>query len=103
MDFINRGAIQLSNIKYTCLDEADEMLNMGFKQDIEKIFLSLRKVVKTKPQNLLFSATMPDWIWSIAEKYQEKNFEYIDMIKDEIVKTSKTVEHYSFGTHFSEK
>lgn len=39
---------------------------MGFKDDIEKIFLALRKQVKRKPQNLLFSATMPTWIWEIA-------------------------------------
>lgn len=38
IDFLNRGAIKLNNLETICLDEADEMLNIGFKDDIEAIF-----------------------------------------------------------------
>lgn len=66
IDLINRGAIKLSGLKFACLDEADEMLNMGFIDDIEKI-------LKNSPKNrqtILFSATMPNKIKKIARKYQ---------------------------------
>lgn len=45
-------------------------------------------------QCLLFSATIPEWIWDISDKYQSKTKKFIDMMKDNNVRTSKTVEHY---------
>ena len=65
IDFLERGVIKLDNLEVTCLDEADEMLRQGFKEDIEKIFTYVR-AKKSKTQNLLFSATIPDWIWDIS-------------------------------------
>lgn len=65
IDFLERGVIKLDNLEVTCLDEADEMLRQGFKEDIEKIFTHVR-AKKSKTQNLLFSATIPDWIWDIS-------------------------------------
>lgn len=59
IDFINRGAIQLGNLEVICLDEADEMLKIGFKDDIETIFEAITKARTTKVQCLLFSATIP--------------------------------------------
>ncbi|WP_275420691.1 DEAD/DEAH box helicase [Fervidibacillus halotolerans] len=65
LDHINRGTIKLSNIHTVVLDEADEMLNMGFIDDIEAI---LEKIPE-KRQTLLFSATMPEKIRQIAIKF----------------------------------
>ncbi len=45
-----------------CLDEADEMLKQGFKQDIEKIYKYITDNASKKTQNLLFSATIPEWL-----------------------------------------
>ncbi|MGM9805319.1 MAG: DEAD/DEAH box helicase [Candidatus Aphodosoma sp.] len=65
IDLINRGKVNLSDVEYLILDEADEMLNMGFKDDLETILSSVPEQRRT----LLFSATMPDEIARIAKKY----------------------------------
>ena len=70
------------------------MLNMGFQQDIEQIFCRVSEMRNTKTQNLLFSATIPNWIWAISRKYQTPNCTYIDLVQDSQVQTSKTVTHY---------
>jgi len=65
MDHMNRWTIKLDNISYFILDEADEMLNMGFIDDIKKIFSK----TNTSKRVLLFSATMPSAILSVVKKY----------------------------------
>ena len=68
LDHINRGTIKLEGIHTVVLDEADEMLNMGFIEDIEKI---LSKVPDER-QTLLFSATMPEKIRQIAVRFMNE-------------------------------
>ena len=65
IDLIERGKIKLQNIHFLVLDEADEMLNMGFKEDIEKILEQTPESRRTT----LFSATMPAEIQRIARQY----------------------------------
>jgi len=65
MDHMNRGSLSLENIRIAVLDEADEMLDMGFRDDIEAI---LSKTNETR-QTALFSATMPFPIMTLARKY----------------------------------
>ncbi|RAJ93547.1 DEAD/DEAH box helicase [Aliidiomarina maris] len=65
MDHINKGTLDLSKLKMSVLDEADEMLNMGFVEDIEFIMESVPK----DAQRALFSATMPPQIRKIAQKF----------------------------------
>ena len=72
IDLIERGKIELGAIDFLVLDEADEMLNMGFKEDIETI---LERTPATR-RTMLFSATMPKEIANIAKRYM-KNFEEI--------------------------
>jgi len=67
MDHIRRKTIKLDNIEIVVLDEADEMLSMGFEEDIESIL----KGISSNRQTLLFSATMPSKILNIANKYQK--------------------------------
>ncbi|WP_291906265.1 DEAD/DEAH box helicase [Chitinophaga sp. CB10] len=71
LDIIDRGAINFDNVRYAVLDEADEMLNMGFQEDINSI-LSNTPEEKT---TWLFSATMPQEVRRIAQKYMEDPFE----------------------------
>lgn len=66
MDHMRRGTLSLANLKMIVLDEADEMLSMGFREDIETIL----KDVPEERQTVLFSATMPDAIMEITETYQ---------------------------------
>lgn len=67
IDHINRKTIRLDNLKALVLDEADEMLNMGFKEDIDEILKSANE----DRQTLLFSATMPKEILEITKTYQK--------------------------------
>ncbi len=71
IDLIERKAINLEKIHYVVLDEADEMLNMGFKDDIEFIL----KNTPNRQSIWLFSATMPAEIRQVSKKYMDKPFE----------------------------
>ena len=65
VDLINRRALKLGNVRWLVLDEADEMLNMGFKEELDKV---LEATPETK-QTLLFSATFPREVEAIAKNY----------------------------------
>lgn len=65
IDQINKGNINFSNIKYLVLDEADEMLKMGFQEDLETIL----QTIPNKHQTALFSATLPSFIKNISKSY----------------------------------
>ena len=71
IDLLNRGKVTLGNIQYLVLDEADEMLNMGFLEDIELILSQTPGNRRT----MLFSATMPREIANIAKKYMQNSQE----------------------------
>ena len=71
IDLIERKAIDLQKIKYVVLDEADEMLNMGFQDDIEFIL----KNTPEREATWLFSATMPPEIRRVSKKYMEQPVE----------------------------
>ena len=79
MDHMRRHTIKTSEIKMIVLDEADEMLNMGFREDIETILKDMPK----EHQMALFSATMPEPILKITHEYQ-KDAEYIRVTPREI-------------------
>jgi ATP-dependent RNA helicase DeaD len=65
LDLINRGALRINHIQWMVLDEADEMLNMGFKDELDGILA----VTPKEKQTLLFSATMPQGVRRIANNY----------------------------------
>lgn len=67
MDHIRRRTLKLEGLEMIILDEADEMLNMGFREDIEEIL----QYVPEERQTILFSATMPPEIMAITENYQK--------------------------------
>ena len=65
IDLIDKGALQLDDVRYFVLDEADEMLRMGFAEDVETIAESL----PTERRTALFSATMPPAIQAVARQH----------------------------------
>lgn len=71
IDLIERKAINLGKIHYVVLDEADEMLNMGFKDDIEFILQNTPE----RQSTWLFSATMPSEIKQVSKRYMKQPFE----------------------------
>jgi ATP-dependent RNA helicase DeaD len=68
LDLIRRKALKIGDIRWLILDEADEMLNMGFKEDLDTILAE----TPAQRQTLLFSATMPREIAEIASKYMKE-------------------------------
>ena len=81
MDHLRRKTIRPDHVKTIVLDEADEMLNMGFREDIETVL----EYLPQEHQTVLFSATMPKPILEITRKYQH------DAINIKIVKKELTV------------
>lgn len=79
IDLIERKKLILDEVKYVVLDEADEMLNMGFIDDIELIL----KSCSPERRMLLFSATMPDRILSLAKRYMGQ-YNMVQIAKKEI-------------------
>ena len=96
LDLIKRKAVKLDNVKYVVLDEADEMLNMGFKEDIDKILSCTQENRVT----WLFSATMPSEIRRIIKKYMDEPLE-VSIISKE--KTNKDISHKFVITKTSNK
>ncbi|HWP97836.1 MAG TPA: DEAD/DEAH box helicase [Syntrophomonadaceae bacterium] len=88
MDHMRRRTIRLQRIKMVVLDEADEMLNMGFLEDIEDIL----KQMPAQRQNLLFSATMPGHIQTLARQFM--NSPEIIHIDPKDVTVSGTEQYY---------
>ena len=91
IDLIERKAINLEEIKYVVLDEADEMLNMGFKEDIEFILQNTPK----KESTWLFSATMPAEIKRVSKKYMNSPFE---VTVGKVNTANKNIDHQYFVT-----
>lgn len=88
LDLIGRGVLKLSNICVLVLDEADRMLDIGFRPDIEKILRSC----PAKRQTLLLSATLPPPVERLAQKYMQHP-EMVDLSGEEI-SSSETIEQF---------
>jgi ATP-dependent RNA helicase DeaD len=91
IDLIERKAINLEQIKYVVLDEADEMLNMGFQDDIEFILQNTPK----REATWLFSATMPAEIKRVSRKYMKDPFE---ITVGKVNTGNKNIDHQYFVT-----
>ena len=92
IDLIGRKAIKLQTVQFIVLDEADEMLNMGFQEDIDEILSHTPEEKKI----WLFSATMPREVRSIAANYMSDPFELTVGRKNE---SAENIEHYYYVMH----
>ncbi|KAG8057455.1 hypothetical protein GUJ93_ZPchr0002g24152 [Zizania palustris] len=90
-DFVEKGTLNFKSLKFRVLDEADEMLNMGFVDDVELILGKVEDV--TKVQTLLFSATIPDWVKKLSMKFLKAGKKTVDLVGDEKLKASASVRH----------
>lgn len=91
IDLIERKAINLEEIKYVVLDEADEMLNMGFKDDIEFILQN----TPNREATWLFSATMPPEIKRVSKRYMKDPFE---ITVGKVNTANKNIDHQYYVT-----
>ena len=88
LDHLSRGNLSLNNVMSGVLDESDEMLRMGFVEPIEQIFAQM----PSTRQTILFSATMPRWVQSIARKFLQSPIT-IDKTTGNNNQSSLTVTH----------
>jgi ATP-dependent RNA helicase DeaD len=91
IDLIERKAINLEQIEYVVLDEADEMLNMGFQDDIEFIL----KNTPNRESIWLFSATMPPEIRKVSKRYMK---EPVEVTIGKVNATNKSIDHQYYLT-----
>ena len=96
IDLINRGMVHLEKVHTVVLDEADEMLNMGFSESIDEIL----EQVPTERNMLLFSATMPNEIARIAKNYMRSPREIVIGSKNE---GAANVRHVYYLIHAKDK
>ena len=89
MDHLRRKTIRCEHVHTIVLDEADEMLNMGFREDIETV---LEYIPTETRQTILFSATMPKPILDITQNYQKSDAQMIKVVKKEL--TVPKIEQY---------
>ena len=99
MDHIRRGTLNFKDLKTLILDETDQMLNIGFQEDIEFIINSIEKQFeelqkkRAKLQLILFSATVPRWVDKVARKFMKEDLVFVDLAKDGYNQTPDTVVH----------
>src|SRR5690606_30239360 len=96
LDIIGRNAIDFSHVRYVVLDEADEMLNMGFQEDINNILSTTPDEKKT----WLFSATMPREVRRIAQKYMTDPYELTMGTKNT---GNENIEHHYYAVRARDK
>ncbi|KMS98946.1 hypothetical protein BVRB_3g067470 [Beta vulgaris subsp. vulgaris] len=90
-DLLEKGVLNLGSLLFRVLDEADEMLRMGFVEDVELILGKVDDV--TKVQTLLFSATLPDWVKQISTRFLKSAKKTVDLVSDQKMKASTNVRH----------
>ncbi|KAF2942130.1 DEAD-box ATP-dependent RNA helicase 3, chloroplastic isoform 2 [Oryza sativa Japonica Group] len=90
IDLINGGSLQLGEVKYLVLDEADQMLAVGFEEDVETILQQL----PAERQSMLFSATMPGWVKKLSRRYLNNPLT-IDLVGDQDEKLAEGIKLYA--------
>ncbi|KAH0454869.1 hypothetical protein IEQ34_016793 [Dendrobium chrysotoxum] len=93
IDLLKRGALNLSEVQFVVLDEADQMLAVGFAEDVEVILDKLPQ----KRQSMMFSATMPSWIRKVSQKYLN-NPVTIDLVGDSDQKLAEGISLFSIAS-----
>ena len=122
-DHLERGTLKLRDLRFRVLDECDEMLNMGFVDDVEKILGAAGKVHGNAPagasaaaadasatpqqqqsiQTLLFSATLPPWVRDITRRFLDPAHKTIDLVGTSKMKASSSVRHLLLPCHWSQR
>ncbi|XP_021281532.1 DEAD-box ATP-dependent RNA helicase 3, chloroplastic [Herrania umbratica] len=98
IDLIESSDLKLGEVEYLVLDEADQMLAVGFEEDVEEILENL----PSKRQSMLFSATMPSWVKKLARKYLDNPLN-IDLVGDQDEKLAEGIKLYAISTTSTSK
>ncbi|XP_074294264.1 DEAD-box ATP-dependent RNA helicase 3, chloroplastic-like [Silene latifolia] len=98
IDLINGKSLKLGEVEFLVLDEADQMLAVGFEEDVEVILETLPK----ERQSMLFSATMPTWIKKLSRKYLDNPLT-IDLVGDREEKLAEGIKLYAISSTAASK
>ncbi|KAJ4840949.1 DEAD-box ATP-dependent RNA helicase 3, chloroplastic [Turnera subulata] len=98
IDLIKSNYLKLGEVEYLVLDEADQMLSLGFEEDVEVILENL----PPKRQSMLFSATMPAWVKKLSRKYLDNPLQ-IDLVGDQDEKLAEGIKLYAISATASSK
>ncbi|ONK61416.1 uncharacterized protein A4U43_C08F29680 [Asparagus officinalis] len=98
IDLVNSNSLQLGEVQYLVLDEADQMLAVGFEEDVEVILEKL----PSERQSMLFSATMPTWVKKLARKYLDNPLT-IDLVGDQDEKLAEGIKLYALPSTVTSK
>jgi len=103
-DIVDKRKLDLTKVKHVILDEVDRMLDMGFIDDVEEILGHIFKSDREKkPQFIVFSATMPNWVHKTTKKYMSKDYLTVDLVKGNTQKTSANVEHLAVACAYHDR
>ncbi|XP_030835960.1 nucleolar RNA helicase 2-like [Strongylocentrotus purpuratus] len=111
LDYIRKNTLDLSKLKHVVLDEVDRMLDMGFAESVEEILGAAYKTgqpgdgeeAPNNPQTLLFSATVPPWVYQTAVKYMRKDLKKVDLVGRDRMKTATTVQHLAINCSYFDR
>ncbi|MBA0561583.1 hypothetical protein Golob_018398 [Gossypium lobatum] len=98
IDLIESKDLRLGEVEYLVLDEADQMLAVGFEEAVEEILENL----PSKRQSMLFSATMPSWVKKLARKYLDNPLN-IDLVGDRDEKLAEGIKLYAISATATSK
>lgn len=102
IDLLDEGCLSLAGVRYIVLDEADEMLSMGFQEPVEKILSAC--TTSHRKQMLLFSATIPRWVKDLAKKYMRVDSTVtVDTVSDSKNRTNCDITHLAIACPPSER
>lgn len=99
-DHMERKNFDFSQLRFAVLDEADIMLNLGFKEDVEHIMRTIKEAGPRNLQALMFSATVPRWVHQIASMFLKPGYQLIDLVSNLKNKTSRTVQHLAINVPY---
>ncbi|KAB0373792.1 hypothetical protein FD755_014048 [Muntiacus reevesi] len=103
-DHLQNGKLDLTKLKHVVLDEVDQMLHMGFADQVEEILcVAYKKDSEDNPQILFFSAICPYWVFNVAKKYMKSTYEQVDLIGKKTQKRAITVEHLAIKCHWTQR
>ncbi|XP_069466717.1 nucleolar RNA helicase 2 isoform X3 [Ambystoma mexicanum] len=103
-DQLQNHNLNLSHLKHVVLDEVDQMLDMGFAEQVEEILsVAYKKDSEDNPQTLLFSATCPQWVYEVARKYMKSKYEEVDLVGKSTQRAATSVEHLAIACHWSQR
>ncbi len=104
MDHLDRGRLRLESIEFAILDEADQMLDIGFADAMEKILKAVQEQRQSAThQTLLFSATLPQWVNQVTKKYLRSDAITVDLVGSQKLKTNENIKHLAIQCFWQQR